>query len=118
VARHLRGVLYFCAGAFAIYFLATQAIGRDTAKIHQYIAVLGCVTIVVSLGGILQYLVGETVDGFRVASSLGDPNVLALYLTLTVPLLLYLRRASTGGGSRLFWGVGALGGAGWLGLPF
>jgi len=118
VWRNLLGVLYFCAGAFALYFLATQAISRDVARIRRHVAVLGLVTVVVSLGGIGQYLVGYGIDGFRVASSLGDPNVLALYLTMAVPLLLYLRSSSVKGASRLFWGAGIVVGATCLILTF
>ncbi len=107
---NLLGVLYFCSGAFVLYFLASQTIERDTGKVRRYMQGMALITIAVSLWGVLDYAAGGGIDdgNIRAVSTLGDPNVLALYLAMAIPLLLYLRLSSDGRRARIAWTAGAL----------
>jgi lipopolysaccharide/colanic/teichoic acid biosynthesis glycosyltransferase len=108
--QNLLGVLYFCSGAFALYFLASQTIDRDVGRVRRSMRGLGLITIAVSLWGLLDYATGGGINdgGVRAVSSLGDPNVLALFLAMALPLLFYLRLSSAGRHARLAWTTGML----------
>jgi lipopolysaccharide/colanic/teichoic acid biosynthesis glycosyltransferase len=110
VPQNLLGVLYLCSGAFVLYFLATQTIERSVTRIRRYMQFLGLITIAVSLWGVLEYVTGRGVSdgGFRVVSTLGDPNVSALYLAIALPVLLYLCLTSRRRLTHLTWRGGAL----------
>ncbi len=118
--QNLLGVLYFCSGAFALYFLASQTIERDVGRVRRSVRGLGLITIAVSLWGLLDYATGGGINdgGVRAVSSLGDPNVLALFLAMALPLLFYLRLSSGGRHARLTWTAGLLLSAACLFLTF
>ena len=120
VVRNLLGVLYLCSGAFVVYFLATQTVERDIRKVRRYTVRLGLITMVVGLWGVLEYATGgEVRDGeLRAASVFGESNVLALFLAMAVPLLLYLRLSSREPGARWFWTAGVAVATVCLGLTF
>jgi len=108
--QNLLGVLYLCSGGFVLFFLASQTTERNLGRIRGYMRGLGWITIAVSLWGVVEYAVGSGLNdgGTRAVSSLGDPNVLALYLTMTLPLLLYLRLSDGKRHARQIWTSGVL----------
>jgi len=118
--QNLLGVLYICSGAFVLYFLSTQAIERNLGKIRRYMQILGLITLAASLWGVSEYVAGGGVNEgeLRMVSTLGDPNVSALYFAMALPLLLYLQLSSSRRIAQLIWRGGTLLGSACLVLTF
>jgi lipopolysaccharide/colanic/teichoic acid biosynthesis glycosyltransferase len=104
-ASNFLGVLYFCSSAFVLYFLAVQIVDHNLVKMRWYLKALGLITVIVSLGGILEYFAGQVAgtEGDRLESLLGNPNVFSLYIAIVLPLLLYLRWTSSQRLAECFW---------------
>ncbi len=119
IGRNLLGVLYACSSAFVLYFLASQDVRPDTARLQRHVRLLGAISGIVSIWGIAEYLIRRQVNtGVRVASLLGNTNVLAVYLTMMLPILLYLAKFDEREDMRFVWRGSAFLAAGCLMLTF
>jgi lipopolysaccharide/colanic/teichoic acid biosynthesis glycosyltransferase len=108
----LRGALYYLATGFLI----TSAIVNGTLRrgfVERALQVVALSAVVISLIGIVELvlavgvgadsLVSGWLRGPGISATLGSPVVLATYLVLGVPALLYQLAISEGGTKRDFW---------------
>jgi lipopolysaccharide/colanic/teichoic acid biosynthesis glycosyltransferase len=115
--RALQGAGYYLVTGFLVSFMIVNGLGT-IPFITLMVRVIALTSVLISLLGLIQIFIlnytlasafssvpsGNLLEGYsRVSSILGDPQVLAVYLVLGVPLLLSEVTRSRSQNQRDFW---------------